>query len=184
MKRGNIVLLAGTVSFIIGIIIFLIFAELRGATDPLLMTNIGEVNQTVGPYESVRISGHGTNTQSNFSLIISSEPSDVILGAQIKDPKGKTISINEFRNQFFGSFKPESAGDYATIISNKGSKPATVEAILSQVPVFAENDENQLSLLYGILIGMILAIIGISLLIGGGVILIIDKRKSKRTSIS
>jgi hypothetical protein len=180
MKRGYIVLLAGAGSFIIGILIFLIFAELRGATDPLLMEGIVEVNQTVGPYESVQISGHGTNTQSNFSLIISSEPSDVILGAQIKDPKGKTISINEFRDRLFGSFKPESAGDYVTIISNKGTKPATVEALLGQIPVFAENDENQLNLLYGILVGMILAIIGILLLVGGGVILTIDKRKSKR----
>jgi hypothetical protein len=180
MNRGYIILLAGTGSFIIGIIIFLIFAELRGATDPLLMGGMVEVNQTVGPYESVQISGHGTNTQSNFSLIISSEPSDVILRAQIKDPKDKTISINEFRDQFFDSFKPESAGDYVTIISNKGAKPATVEAMLSQIPVFAENDENQLSLLYGILVGMILAIIGILLLVGGGVILIIDKRKFKR----
>jgi hypothetical protein len=182
MKRGYIVLLAGTGSFIIGILIFLIFAELRGATDPLLMEDIVEVNKTVGPYESVQISGHGANTRSNFSLIVSSEPSDVILGAQIRDPKGKTISINEFRNQFFGSFKPESAGDYVTIISNKGAKPATVEAMLSQIPLFSENDENQQSLLYGILVGMILAIIGILLLVGGGVILIIDKRKSKPTT--
>ena len=180
MKRGYIVLLAGTGSFITGILIFLIFAELRAATDPLLMGDIVEVNQTVGPYESVQISGHGTNTQSNFSLIISSEPSDVILRAQIKDPKGKTISINEFRNQFFGSFKPESAGDYVTIISNKGAKPATVEAMLSQIPMFAENDENQLNLLKGVLVGIILGIIGVLFLVGGGAILIIDKRKSRR----
>ena len=180
MKRGYIVLLAGTGSFILGILIFLIFAELRGATDPLLMEDMVEVNRTVGPYESVQISGRGTNNQSNFSLIISSEPSDVILRAQIMDPKGKIISINEFRDQFFGSFKPESAGDYATVISNRGAKPATVEAILSQIPILAENDENQLNLLKGILVGMILAIIGIFLLVGGGVILIIDKRKSKR----
>jgi hypothetical protein len=182
MKRGYIVLLAGTGSFIIGILIFLIFAELRGATDPLLMEDIVQVNQTVGPYESVQISGHRTNTQSNFSLIISSEPSDVILRAQIRDPKGKTISINEFRDQFFGSFKPESAGDYVAVISNRGASPATVEAMLSQIPVFAENDENQLSFLYGILVGMILAIIGILFLVGGGVILIIDKRRSKPTT--
>jgi hypothetical protein len=180
MKRAYIILLAGTGSFISGILIFLIFAELRAATDPLLIEDIVEVNRTVGPSQSVQISGHGTNIQSNFSLIISSEPSDVILRAQIKDPKGKTISINEFRDQFFGSFKPESAGDYATIISNKGAKPATVEAMLSQIPVFAENDENQLNLLKGILVGMILAIIGIFFLVGGGVTLIMDKRKSKR----
>jgi hypothetical protein len=180
VKRGYIILLAGTGSFISGILIFLIFAELRAATDPLLTEDIVEVNRTVGPNQSVQISGHRTNMQSNFSLIISSEPSDVILRAQIKDPKGKTISINEFKDEFFGSFKPESAGDYATIISNTGAKPATFEAMLSQIPIIAENDENQLNLLKGILVGMILAIIGIFILVGGGVILIMDKRKSKR----
>jgi hypothetical protein len=180
MKRGYIVLLAGTGSFIIGIVIFLIFAELRAATDPLLMEDVAEINRTVWPNQSVQISGHGTNIQSNFSLIISSEPSDVILRAQIKDPKGKTILFNEFKDQFFGTFKPESAGDYPTLISNRGAKPATVEALLSQIPVFVENDENQLNVLKGVLVGMILAIIGIFLLTGGGVILIVDKRRSKR----
>lgn len=180
MKRGHIVLLAGTGSFITGILIFVVFAELRAATDPLMAEDIVEVNRTVGPSQSVQILGRGTNIQSNFSLIVSSEPSDVILRAQIKDPNGKTISINEFRNQFFGSFKPESTGDYATIISNKGTKPATVEAILSQIPVFAENDENQLNLLKGVLVGIILGIIGVLFLVGGGAILIIDKRKSRR----
>jgi hypothetical protein len=180
MNRGYIILLAGTGSLITGIIIFLIFAELREATDPLLMEDIVEVNQTIGPTQSMQILGHGTNIQSNFSLIINSEPSDVILRAQIKDPKGKTISINEFKDQFFGSFKPDSVGDYASIINNNGAKPATVEAMLSQIPMFAENDEDQLNLLKGILVGIILGIIGMLFLVGGGAILIIDKRKSRR----
>jgi hypothetical protein len=180
MKRGYIILLIGTGSFITGILIFLIFAELRAATDPLLEEGIVQVNRTVGPYQSLQISGHGTNIQSNFSLIISSEPSDILMRAQIKDPKGKTISINEFKDQFFGSFKPEYVGDYATIITNKGAKRATVEAMLSQIPIFTENDENQLNLVKGVLVGIILIFLGISLLIGGGAILIIDKRKSKR----
>jgi hypothetical protein len=180
MKRGYIILLGGTGSFIIGILIFLIFAELRTATDPLLKEETVELNRTIGPYESMQTSGHGTTIQSNFSIIISAEPSDVILRAQIKDPKGKIISINEFRNEFFGTFKPESAGDYAIIISNKGAKPATVEAMLSQIPIITENDENQLNLLKGVLVGIILVIIGIFFLLGGGVTLIVDKRKSKR----
>jgi hypothetical protein len=180
MKRGYIILLGGTGSFITGILIFLIFAELRAATDPLLKEETVELNRTIGPYESMETSGHGTTIQSNFSIIISAEPSDVILRAQIKDPKGKIISINEFRNEFFGTFKPESAGDYAIIISNKGAKPATVEAMLSQIPIITENDENQLNLLKGVLVGIILVIIGIFFLLGGGVTLIVDKRKSKR----
>jgi hypothetical protein len=180
MRRGYITLLVGTGSFIAGILIFLIFAEWRAATDLPLEEDTVPVNRTIGPSQSLLISGHGTNVHSDFSLIISSEPPDVMLGAQIKDPKGKTISTNVFRDQFFGSFKPESVGDYATIITNKGDKPATVEAILSQIPMITENDENKLNLLKGILVGIILVILGMCLLLGGGVILIIDKRKSKR----
>ena len=180
MKRGYIILLAGTGTLIMGILIFLVFAERKATTDLLPEEDTVPVNSTVGPYESLQISGHRTNIQSNFSLIISSEPSDVIMRAQINDPKGKTISINEFKDQFFGSFKPKSVGDYATIITNKGAKPATVEAMLSQIPMITENDENQLNLLKGVLVGIILIFLGISLLIGGGAILIIDKRKSKR----
>jgi hypothetical protein len=180
MKRGYIILLVGGGILIMGILVFLIFAEWRAATDLLLEEDTVSVNRTVGPSQSLQISGHGNNIQSNFSLIISSEPSDVILRAQVKDPKGKTISVNEFKDQFFGSFKPEAAGDYATIITNKGVKPVTVEAILSQIPMITENDENQLNLLKGVLVGIILIFLGISLLIGGGAILIIDKVKSRR----
>jgi hypothetical protein len=179
MKRGYIILLAGTGSLIVGILTFLIFAEWRAATDLLLEEDIAPVNRTVGSYQSLQVLGHGTNIQSNFSLIISSEPSDVVLRAQVKDPKGKTISVNEFKDQFFGSFKPKAAGDYALIITNKGAKPVTVEAILSQIPMITENDESILNLLKGMVAGIILVIIGICLLAGGGAILIIDKRKSR-----
>ena len=138
------------------------------------------INRTIGPNQSLEITEQGTNVQSNFSLIISAEPSNVTLSSEIRDPKGKTISVNEFRDQFFGSFKPESAGDHATIITNKGAKPATIDAIFSQIPMITENDEKQLNLLKGILVGIILVTIGILLLVGGGVIIIVDKRKALR----
>ena len=181
MKRGYIILFSGIVSFVLGIVIFFVFGELRAETDIALMDeNAIQVNRTIGPDQSLKIPSQGTNTQSNFSVIIDAEPSDVLLRSEIKDPKGKIVSTNEFRGQFFGSFKPQYRGAYETMLTNKGIKSASVNALVSQIPLIFENDENRLNLLMGILAGIILVIIGILLLVGGGVILIIDKRKSKR----
>ena len=181
MKRGYIILLSGIVCFVLGIVIIVVFAELRAATDITIMDeNAVQVNKTIRPSQSLKISSHGTNTQSNFSIIINAEPSDVLLRSEIKDPKDKVVSVNEFRGQFFGSFKPKYRGEYETTLTNKGIKSASVDAIVSQIPLISESDENRLNLLMGILAGIILVIIGILLLVGGGVILVMDKRKSKR----
>jgi hypothetical protein len=182
MKLGYIILFLGIGSFVTGVVVFLVFAELRAATDVLMEENTVQVNKTIGPDQSLKISSQGTNTQSNFSVIISAEPSDVTLRSEIRDPKGKIVSINELRDQFFGSFKPKYRGEYMIILNNKGTKSATIDAIFSQIPMISENDENRLNLLKGISVGIILVIIGILLIIGGGVILIMDKRKPKRTT--
>jgi hypothetical protein len=181
MKRGYIILFSGIASFVLGIVIFLVFAELKAATDITLMDeNAAQADKTIGPNQFLKISSHGTNAQSNFSIIIDAEPSDVLLRSEIKDPKGNIVSINEFRGQFFGSFKPKYRGEYETILTNKDIKSASVDAVVSQIPLISESDENRLDLLMGILAGIILVIIGTLLLVGGGVILIMDKRKSKR----
>jgi hypothetical protein len=183
MKRGRgyIILFSGVACFIIGVAVFIVFAELRAATDPFMQDNTVQ-NRTIGPNQSLKISSRGTNTQSNFSVIVDADPSDIIFRSEIKDPKGKIVSINEFSDQFFDSFKPEYVGDYVTTITNKGIIPANINAIFNQVPMISENDENRLNLLKGILTGIILVIMGIPIIVGGGVALIIDKRKSKRTS--
>ena len=180
MKRGYIILFSGIVSFIMGIVIFLVFAELRAATELPMEESTVEANRTIAPNQSLKMSSQTTNIKSNFSVIISAEPSDVGLRSEIKGPKGKTVSTSEFKDQFFGSFKPEHGGEYTTTITNKGLKSATINAMLSQIPMIAENDENRLNLLKGIVVGLVIVIIGILLLVGGGVILIIDKRKSNK----
>ena len=182
MKRGYIILFLGIVSSVTGVVIFLVFAQLRAATDVLMEENAVQVNRTIGPNQSLKISSQGTNTQSNFSIIISAEPSDVLLRSEIRDPKGKIVSINEFTDQFFGSFKPEYSGEYVIMLSNKASRSATIDAIFNQIPMISENDENRLNLLKGILVGIILVVVGILLMIGGGALLIVDKRKLKRTT--
>lgn len=181
MKRGYIILFSGVACFILGIVIFLVFAELRAATELFMQDNTVQVNRTIGPNQSLKISSRGTNTQSNFSVIVYAEPSDLILRSEIRDPKGKIVSINEFRDQFFNSFKPEYVGEYVATITNKGIVSANIDAIFNQVPMISENDENRLNLLKGILAGIILVIMGIPIIVGGGMALIIDKRKSKRT---
>jgi hypothetical protein len=181
MKRGYIILFSGVACFTIGVAIFVVFAELRAATDPFMQDNT-VLNSTIGPNQSLKISSRGTNTQSNFSVIVDAKPSDIIFRSEIRDPKGKIVSSNEFRDQFFDSFKPEYVGEYLTTVTNKGIVSANIDAIFNQVPMISENDESRLNLLKGILTGIILVIMGLPIIVGGGVVLIIDKRKSRRAS--
>ena len=105
--------------------------------------------------------------------------------AETNDPKGTIVSSNKFSERLLTTFKPEISGKYISKITNLGTKPVTVvNAVVGQLPVMDENDQSQLDLLNRILGGSIIAVaIGIIVLIAGGIIFIVDRRKSKATTI-
>jgi hypothetical protein len=181
MKRSYVILIVGAVIFIAGISIFLIYVN--SYLDPFLSENTIVSNSTIQPSQYIIISRETVEAGRNFSLVISSEPSDVILRAETTDPKGIIVSSNKFSERLLTTFKPEISGKYISKISNLGTKPVTVvNAVVGQLPVTDENDQAQLDLLNGILGGSIIAVaIAIIVLIVGGIILIVDRRKSKTT---
>jgi hypothetical protein len=182
MKHSYVILIAGAVIFIAGIAIFLVYANSH--VDPFLSENTIVSNSTIQPGQSINITRETVEAGRNFSLVISSEPFDVILRAETNDPKGIIVSSNNFSERLLTTFKPEISGKYVSKITNLGTEPVTVvNAVVGQLPVMDENDQAKLDLLNGILSGSIIAVvIGIIVLIAGGIILKVDRRKSKATT--
>lgn len=181
MKRSYVILIAGAVIFIAGIAIFQVYTN--SFVDPFLSTNTIVSNSTIQPGQSINISREAVEEGRNFSLVMSSEPSDVILRTETNDPKGIIVSSNEFSEQLLTTFKPEISGKYISKITNLGTKPVTVNGVVGQLPVIDENDQARLNILNGILVGIFAVVIGIIVLIAGGIIFIVDRRKSKATAI-
>ena len=184
MKRSYVILIAGAVIFIAGIAIFQVYANLYNLYgDTFLNENTIVKNSTIQPGQSINISRETVEAGRNLSLVVSSEPSDGMLRAETNNPEGIIVSNNKFREQLFTTFKPEINGKYTSKITNLGTTPVTINAVVGQLPIINENDQAQLDLLNGVLAGIFAVIIGIIVLIAGGIILIKDRRKSKTTRI-
>ena len=181
MKRSYIILIAGAVIFIAGIAIFLVYAN--SYVDPFLSENTIVSNSTIQPGQSINITRETVKAGRSLSLVISSEPFDVSLRAETNDPKGIIVSSNNFSERLLTTIKPEISGKYISKITNLGTEPVTIDAVVGQLPIIDENDQTRLNLLKGILGGIIAIVIGIIVLIAGGIILIVDRRKSKATTI-
>jgi hypothetical protein len=181
MKRSYVILIAGAVIFIAGIAILLVYSN--SYVDPFLNENTIVSNSTIQPGQSINISREAVKVGRSLSLVISSEPFDVSLRTETNDPKGLIVSSNEFTEQLLTTIKPEISGKYISKITNLGTEPVTIDAAFGQLPMIDENDQSRLNLLRGILGGIIAVVIGIIVLIAGGIILIVDKRKSKATTI-
>ena len=180
MKRSYIILIAGAVIFIAGIATFLVYAN--SYVDPFLSKNTIVSNSTIKPGQSVNITRETVEAGRSLSLVISSEPFDVSLRAETNDPKGLIVSSNEFSERLLTTIKPEISGKYISKITNLGTEPVTIDAVIGQLPIIDENDQTRLNLLRGILGGIIAVAIGIIVLIAGGIIFIVDRRKSKATT--
>ena len=184
MKRNYVILIAGAVIFIAGIAIFQVYANLYNLYgDTFLNENTIVKNSTIQPGQSINISRETVKAGLNLSLVVSSEPSDGMLRAETNNPEGIIVSNNKFREQLFTTFKPEINGKYTSKITNLGTTPVTINAVVGQLPIINENDQGRLDLLNGVLAGIFAVIIGIIVLIAGGIILIKDRRKFKTTRI-
>jgi hypothetical protein len=188
MKRGHIILIAGSIILIMGIGI-----SVTSVIVPFLHESTKVINSTVKPGQSINISRHvavnaeATTAQPSLALSIATKQQqqqqsndNVLLREQIKDPHGRIVTNDEFKNQFFITTQPQSSGNYTVTITNLGNQLVTVYALFGQVPFVNEKNQIQLGPAILILGGGIAIIFGIIVLISGGVILVMDSRRIRR----
>lgn len=183
MKRGHIILIAGSIILITGIGI-----SVTSVIGPFLHESTKVINSTVKPGQSINISRHvvvnaeATTAQPGLALSIAIKQQqqsndNVLLREQIKDPHERIVSNDEFKNQFFTTTQPQSSGNYTVTITNLGNQLVTVDALFGQVPFVNEKNQIQLGPAIVILGGGIAVVVGIIVLISGGVILVMDSRR-------
>jgi hypothetical protein len=193
MKRGHIILIAGSIFLIMGIGI-----SVTSVIGPFLYESTKVINSTVKPGQSINISRHvavnaeATTAQPSLALSIATKQQqqqqqqqrqsndNVLLREQIKDPHGRIVTNDEFKNQFFITTQPQSSGNYTVTITNLGNQLVTVYALFGQVPFVNEKNQIQLGPAIMILGGGIAIIVGIIVLISGGVILVMDSKRIRR----
>jgi hypothetical protein len=107
----------------------------------------------------------------------------------VKDPSGGIVSSNELSSELFTTFQPQNTGNHILNITNAGARPVTVDAtfghmsfITSASPPLSEGVGQplpgvDLSSLFVVITGGILATVGFFTMIAGIVILVLDSRR-------
>ena len=189
MQRGYIILIAGAVLLISGIVISILWAVPFAGT--IIRENTILSGVSIRPAGSVNASTHVIDTSRPVSLAIHLERNNSTTGGQIpnnilretvRNPNGVIMTSNEFTKQIFTTFKPDITGKYIVTIYNSGNSPVSIGVLAGNLPFIGANNKVNFNSLSGIIAGIILAIAGIIVLIAGVIVLILDRRRIRPTT--
>ena len=184
MQRGYIILIAGAVLLISGIVISILWAVPFAGT--IIRENTILSGVSIGPAGSVNASTQVIDTSRPVSLAIHLERNNSTTGGQIpnnilretvRNPNGVIMTSNEFTKQIFTTFKPDITGKYIVTIYNSGNSPVSIGVLAGNLPFIGANNKVNFNSLSGIIAGIILTIAGIIVLIAGVIVLILDRRR-------
>ena len=213
LQRGYIILIAGAVFVVAGIALTAVYAiSLAGLvlSENVILSDVSinssasvnrtlQITNTERPIsialhiESEKNDGGGTQTQQQQASNIEN------LQEKVRNPSGIIINKNQFNSGsgndddnnnnnndggLFTTFRPDVEGEYTLTITNLGSSPVKVGGIFGYLPILGNNNQVNLQSLGGIIAGVILFVIGIITLIVGAIIIILDRRRKKRTLTS
>src|SRR5215831_4910577 len=184
MRRGYLILIAGGVLIASGIAISVIWAGSLGGR----IMNQNTILNGVSIYPSgVTNAITQVNDLSRpLSLVISIESNDntgqanPILRETVRNPIGDIISTNDFAKQFVATIKPDAIGKYTLTINNLGGNFVRIGILFGNLPFVSQNSQLNVNFFAGLVIGGILAIVGIIALIVGLVVVIVDRRRTAR----
>ena len=186
MQRGYIILIVGAVLLISGIVVSILWAVPFAGT--IIRENTILSGVSIRPAGSVNASAQVIDTSRPVSLAIHLERNNSTTGAQIpnnilretvRNPNGVIMTSNEFKKQFFTTFKPDITGKYIVTIYNLGDSSVSIGVLAGNLPFIGTNNQVNLNSLSGIIVGVILAIAGIIVLIAGVIVLILDRRRMR-----
>ncbi len=184
MQRGYIILIAGAVLLISGIVISILWAVPFAGT--IIRENTILSGVSVRPAGSVNASTQVIDTSRHVSLAIHVERNNGTTGGEIPNsilretvpnPNGVIMTSNEFTKQIFTTFKPDITGKYTVTIYNLGDSRVSIGVLAGNLPFIGANNKVNFNSLIGIIVGIILTIAGIIVLIAGVIGLILDRRR-------
>ncbi len=174
LERGHIILIAGTALFIAGIVITAVFVTSFASS--FFQESTIVTKATIAPKVSTS-SAIELEEGGNFALVLASEPSEVPMNIQIKDPEGNVVSDLKFSGELITTLGGVESGKYSFVITNLGTESVTIESIFGKAP-FIDGELNPAIRAVGWVVsgtGLILG--GIVVLVVGGILLTLDRRK-------
>ena len=190
MQRSYIILIAGAVILISGIVISAVWAGYFAGT--IIRENSILSRISIKPAGSVNVSIR-VDTLRPLTLVINQERNNSTTGENlnilrevVRDPNGIILTSNQFTKQFFMTFKPDIPGKYTATIYNLGNSYVSIGVLTGNLPFIGANNKVNFNSVSGLIVGVILTIAGIIVLIAGVIVLIVDMRRispSMRTTL-
>jgi hypothetical protein len=179
MQRGYIILITGAAFLITGISVSAIWTTSLVGTITHQNTILNVVS--INPLGAVNAITQISDINHPLSLVIHLESNgNHPLRETVRDPNGQIISANEFSNQFLTRLKTDVVGKYILTIKNLGNNPVSVGILFGNLPFVGQNNQFNVNLFSGIVVGGILIIFGIIVLITGLIVVILDRRRGAR----
>ena len=116
-----------------------------------------------------------------MAIGINSKPSDIPMNLQIIEREGlaKILDVN-FTGSLFKIFMSNRDGEDTMMITNLGSKEVSVNTVFGNSDFFDASGQPKIFLGAVTVSGIMLSFVSIIILIAGGIILLIDRRRAKR----
>jgi len=188
MKRGHIILSAGAALLVAGIVVTVAWGISYASS--VYANNTVIANTSIQPGNSITAKKDVTAVDKPIYLTVGiggqqQLSSDVHLKQVTTDPSGKTVSTSEFQKVYTTTINPTTTGVYTVTISNLGTAPVTVAGTIGFVPWVGTGGNptatgsNPAEGLGSVFAGGGLATAGVVVLIVGGIVTLIDRRKAK-----
>lgn len=177
MQRGHKIIISGAALLGVGIIIIVLMFSLLHQTS----FSINASFDTITPGKSLVKTIGDVTLGTNMAISLNYQPPDVPFNVQVFQKQGltKLLDVN-FTNKLFTKYTTTEDGDNNVLITNLGSKQASGNTVLGNVAFFDANGQPQVALGGAAIAGPFLSFIGIIVLIVGGIIYLIDRRKIRK----
>lgn len=176
LQRGYKLLIIGGGALVAGIILTMVIFMTFKQTS----FNINTGFDTVSPGKSI-LKTSDVNSGEKMAIGISSKPSDIPINLQIieRPSLAKMLDIN-FTGSLFNSFIPNRDGKATILITNLGSQEVGINTFFGNSNFFDASGHPKIFLGAAALAGVALSFAGVIILIIGGIILFIDRKRAKR----
>jgi hypothetical protein len=173
LKRGYYVLIAGGAIFAAGLILTVTWAlplaeEIQRGTAILR-------GHEIGAGQSITVALEIDDMSKPLSIVISAG-AKIDMSARVLDPSGEQIFDELFTEAMADATIPTVPGNYELVITNQSPSGATVDMVFGQIPGVGQRDIDT-EIFSGVLTGLAITIAGIMVLIGGVVVVVLDRRK-------
>jgi hypothetical protein len=194
VQRGYIILIAGGVMFAIGIALSALWGmQLAGI---FLQDNTLVSAVSIEPGESIDATRQVTDTSRPVTIAIHIQGieegasttlrNDIRLVETVTSSSGEVASRSEFSGHLFTTFTPEQTGSYVLTINNVGTEQVTIDGTFGYMPFVGMDDGQQVNLgqMSGLIGAATLTAIGFLTIIAGIVVVVIDSRKRKDSTVT